>query len=201
MAKLLIAISNNSTSLKRAFVLDIDHKSVTIFVGHFIMENKTVQDHLESKIWYRLIKVVYIVLLVLSFFIVVVIAYSYHPISSTYTDGTKTLIVCDNGKSVRNKYRYITNYNDISDKDDIELKSICKFGESDTTALEHQKKGELPMTKNYRMDFYQTTNNYGSWIEVLIILVMGIPIVYTIFEVIKRVFLYIAIGKNPLKIK
>lgn len=166
-----------------------------------MIESKNTDQPWEKKAWFRMSKVIYYLAAFLALLIVLVVAYSLRPSSHTYTDGDKTIVACNNGKKVRNRIRYISENSDISFSDDIELKSLCKYGNSDLiTALEHQKQGELPVDRNYRLEFYQTTNNYGSWEEAFATLLVGIPLVILVFEIIKRIFLYITIGKNPLKV-
>ena len=149
----------------------------------------------ESRMWFRLSKVVYFLIFIAALLFVVVLAYSQLPTSHTYIDSTKTRFICNNGQSYGNKKIFVTKESDLSSYEDTALRLKCEYGDSD-----QNKKREIP-NKNYTIKFFETTNSYGGWDAVLATLLIGLPIVIIVFEIIKRLFLYITIGKNPLKIR
>lgn len=163
------------------------------------------KDHWETRMWFRLSKVVYYLFLFLVILFVCVYAYSVRPTSSSYTDSNKTIIKCNNGKTYNAKENgfFLVYYSDVDTGADKILKILCEYGISiikDITKA-NQFKNKIPQSVNYQIEFVETTNIYGSWEEVLLVLLVGIPVTIVVFEIVKRLFLYITIGKNPLKIR
>lgn len=147
---------------------------------------------LEKRLWYRFVKVVYILVYLLFLLLVVFLGYSDKPY--TYIDSDKSLIVCSNTKAYpagKNSI-YIDSDGSLSDYNDEDARKLCEYD----IIKDYSDKYETPSYKNYEVKVVHSTR--GSWESVLTTFLIGIAIVYTIFEIIKRVFLYIVVGKSMM---
>jgi hypothetical protein len=142
---------------------------------------------LEQKIWYRLSKVTYIALYLVAFSFVVRLAYRERP--RMWEDSP--IINCNNGSTYEGRY---------SDKD---TRVLCEYGTYPPDFMESMKskyfpedypQPPVPEEKNYSLEprFYQTS----SWTAVFQKLLLRTCAVLLALEVLKRAFLYVAIGKR-----
>src|SRR3989344_3044610 len=149
------------------------------------MRINTDKHTLEKKAWYRLIKVVYFIIYSMAILLVVLIASGYKPY--TYIDNDKSLIICNNNKiySAGKNNIYINLDGTLFDYSDFQTKKLCS-----------QDPDFIPDKKNYTLRLEHTTR--GSWTSVIEVFLIETGVVIIIFELIKRIFLYITIGKSFL---
>lgn len=140
--------------------------------------------YLDTKVWFRALKVIYIFCYFTAFSLILLLGYSMKPYKSIDTD--KSVIRCTNGKIFRAGKNGVLiidgNPPYLYSADDEKARKSCASNTS-----------FLPDEKNYSLDVkYETIN---SWSSVFSFILIAIPIVIVIFEIIKRVFLYVTIGK------
>lgn len=128
---------------------------------------------LNSKIWYRFIKVICIV----CFLIVLVIAlfisyYAYKP--RKVFDNEKSYIQCNNGMIYNLKQNEVHLFSDYIDSyDDQKFRKWCSDG-------------NYKLISRYKIE--------GSWGSVSLTMLLTIIGLTTIFEIIRRIFYYIVLG-------
>ncbi len=146
--------------------------------------------HLEKKLWYRFVKVIYFVFFFLFVLFVVMLASSERPYVNV--DSNKSLITCNNGKiySAGKNSIYLDSDGSLSDYNEENVRKLCEYD----ILNDYLDKYKRPENVNYKLN----VGYYGSWEEVIKILVIGEIIVFLVFEIIKRVFLYIAVGKSMI---
>lgn len=167
---------------------------------------------LESKIWYRLLKVLYVFAFFGAVLTVLIFAYSSKPYA--VTDEYNSKIICDNGK------QYKTGDNGGIDPEQawaeqLGAKRVDLNGatpEKDKATLlclgyEHSfipdvlTDAEMSKLKSdtppYKVEIVKKWS--GSWRSLVGYTILALFIVAVVFEIIKRSFLYVAIGKKFLK--
>ena len=156
-----------------------------------VLNYESVED-LNKTIWYRLVKVVYS-----SFFVLILITvfaylfYSLMPIN--ILDREASIVKCTNDTQYTlrdvglfSPYRY----QDLSFLDDnAKIKSICLTGNPNPASYSLFDK--LP--QNYQLDIvYETNGTWGIFIATLFGISAGL---FLLFELLRRVFYYIVLGK------
>ena len=148
------------------------------------------KTELETKPWYRFVKVLYILLYVGALSVVFLIVWS---MSKPYTwvDNYKATITCNYGNRKTFTIRKTDGFSFIGNSE------IESFGEKnrdsilDTCGI--SKNNTLPRdTKLYDIALYTETT--GSWSEFYKNLIFGIFGVVLVLELIKRAFLYVVTG-------
>lgn len=152
------------------------------------MENKkrvVIQQEsiLERKIWYRIAKTIYIIAYILVVIVVFFFGYLLKPY--TDTDPSSSVIICNNGRRLVFDDALIFKDGTLGYNDDREAGRLCSGI------------NRYPTIKNYTVQVGYKTK--GSWVDPLQFWVIGFVITFLFFEVIKRTFLYIAVGKRFLK--
>ena len=141
---------------------------------------------LERKTWYRALKVVYI----LSFLVAVIfILYTVYEEKAPrkVVDQERSVIICDNGKE------YIPDSEDyIGEIGMISFEAYKKFGRicSDKGYASGDIGSFAPKVEH---------KTEGSWLVLVVFLVLSVLAVALVFEVIKRIFYYIVLGSKKLK--
>jgi len=159
-------------------------------------------QNLESKIWFRFLRVVFIFIYLLCFYVVLVSAYNSKPY--TVIDSYNSLIVCDNGT------RYKAGKNNIDGKEAWAGQLITTEQDymTDQQLNEYEAKIQathlcqsesvfIPDDPPYRVELVRET--VGNWWSFIGYTVLALFTVVVIFELIKRSFFYIVIGKRFLK--
>lgn len=144
--------------------------------------------NLENKRWYRFLKVVYVFFFVLSIGYVLIIASINKPY--TYVDSDKSSIICNNGNGyyAGENSIYIDSDGSLSSYNDEYARKLCYHGTI------YGASSKVPISTNYEVKVVHTTE--GSWGSAISAFLIGTGIVIVIFEIIKRVFLYIVMGKS-----
>jgi hypothetical protein len=89
------------------------------------------------------------------------------------------------------KYSFIYGF---SEKDEIKIKRLCKFGlNKEYFNLDQYNSSEY---KNYELKYEVT--KVGNWGNIITYELLAIFVIYLFLEAIKRIFFYIILGKNPL---
>lgn len=168
---------------------------------------------LESKIWFRFLKVVFVFAYILTLVVVLVFAYDSKPY--TIIDNYNSVIVCDNGT------RYKAGDNNINAEGARTVESIPSFqlkAKSVDTGLSNyefslyeakiqathlcqsysgEKVGFIPDVSPYKVELVKKT--VGDWWVFIGYMILSLFIVVIMFELIRRSFFYVAIGKKFLK--
>lgn len=152
-------------------------------------EIKDKKLHFENKAWFRLIKVLYIVLSLMTSFFLVAITFDYMP--RKQIDKDLTTIKCDNGKT------YSLDKNNISVSgaalygfEDAHAKILCKYDTIDFINLRYAGFIE----KNYTLKPVYISPNYDNWFFISII---AFVIAWLVLKFIKIIGLYIIMGDRP----
>lgn len=148
---------------------------------------------LEKRIWFRAIKVVYIIAYILSIFAVFGIGYSDKPYQSY--DYDKSYVVCNDGVLKGNSY--ILNKNSIfvisgslDSSAQKDARKLCAYNKINIGFDE--SKYPDPIINNYTyVPVYETV---GSWWKVVGYIALGLIIVLFSFWLIKGIFYYIVLG-------
>lgn len=155
---------------------------------------------LEGKIWYRLLKVVFIALFVLGVAYIVFISLGDEPIK--IIDSEKSEIMCDNGHAWKASALSCSPEN-IDSLCDSEARKLCT---REVTKVETEHGSEykietesliMPVLKNYRINL--VTKIEGSWFLVFKNILIRIVFLAIFFETIRRVFIYIILGGSFCK--
>ncbi len=156
---------------------------------------------LESKVWFRFLKVVFVFVYIATLILVVLFAYSLKPY--TTIDNDNSFIVCINGT----KYNAGANGIDAFEAEAERLGATQVYTNGfvpDTTAKE--KANELCLGTNtlgrglfadvpqYTVELANKT--VGNWWSFAGYTALALFIVIVVFELIKRSFFYIAIGRK-----
>jgi len=141
----------------------------------------------EEKWWYRLMKVIYIILYVGSIAIVCGVAFSEMPRRSL--DGDLSLIRCNNGKNYAPAKNSIDIYGDtLSTYDDQRARILCAY---DTTSYYSRT---APSYKNYAFAPAYNKVDYGSW---FLYSLLSLIITWAVLKLIRLSVRYIAFGSKP----
>lgn len=167
---------------------------------------------LESKVWFRFLKVIFVFAYLATFLAVLVFAYFSKPYA--VTDEYNSRIVCDNGKV------YKAGDNGGIDPGQalaeqlggkrVDLNGATPEKDKATLLCLGYEHGFVPdfltdaemsklqsQTPPYKVEIVKKTE--GSWWSFIGYTILALFIVVLIFEVIKRSFLYIAVGKKFLR--
>jgi hypothetical protein len=163
------------------------------------------RKELEAKPWYRFVKVLYILsYAVVLLFTVFVVYGQYKPYTSV--DESKTWITCNYGNrrtfTAKQANIYImSNFLEtktLPNRDRTRIQELCGISQQEVqtslNALYEGTGGEKAL-----FDISPSSTSYGSWGEFSKNLVIGLGIVFLIFEGIKRAFLYIVTGRATLE--
>lgn len=166
-------------------------------------ENKVViqqESILERKIWYRIAKTIYIA----AYILVVVIIFFFGYLSKPYTDvdPLSSVVTCNNGRKLApNKDALIFKDGTLGYSNDQEVRKLCfdpiTEGATPVGTILSASEWEELYEKNYTVQVGYKTK--GSWTNPLKFWGIGLAITFLFFEIIKRTFLYIAIGKKFFK--
>ncbi len=165
------------------------------------MENEKTVSHLNSKIWYRLIKVIYFVLLLV--FLVIPPTAVFYSYGSEY-DQTNSYIKCANGKVFylsENGFYIYNGY--MSDSNKASAKNLCfdgvrNFVKEKIGTMEFLKPQVISETES--SGGYELVNKYTNrnWFATVGFSILSIAIVLLVFELVRRIFYYVVLGKiNP----
>ena len=146
------------------------------------------REDLEEKAWYRFLKVVYIVAIVLSILIAGVFSWVAKP--TQVVDYDKSYFKCNNDPNniyLLGKNNIYLNYNDVLyGTDDDKAKSTCH--DDKTTNF-------IPVEKNYTLTImHKNSYSYTQWLGYTALAFFGI---WVFFKLISVAFFYIAVGKKP----
>lgn len=146
------------------------------------------QVELEGRAWFRFLKVIYIVGIVISILVVGVFAWSLKP--TQVVDYDKSYFKCNNDPDniyLLGKNNIYLNYSDVLyDTDDRRTKSTCR---NDKTI------DFIPDEKNYTLTIaHKNSYSYKSWLGYTALAFFG---VWLFFKLVSTAFFYIAVGKKP----
>ena len=161
--------------------------------------SKKSSKKLEKKIWYRFIKVIYVTSYILAFLLVALLSYPQKPY--TYADPNKSLIECANGRTYSEAQAGVSLYSlnstdgsllESAAREDQKIRKLCEYN----IVSDYLNQYETPQFNNYTTEIKYSTS--GSWESVIYWLIGGAIVVFIIFEIIRRVFLYVAVGKEVM---
>lgn len=142
----------------------------------------------ENKAWYRLLKVIYILVWIIAFIIIGFITYLQHPYSSI--NYYKIGYTCNSGKSWEfyptNSVYDLTNPG-FTDSDEENVRKTCEYG-VDYKNNTQQLSAPLP-AKNYTLYFIY--DNYGSSNGMGWALFISFFVLFIVIEGVKSAILYI----------
>lgn len=161
------------------------------------MENKKTIEYLNTKAWYRFLKVIYLVFLI--FFLIsplIAIFFSYSP----EYDNTNSYIKCANGKNFFLRDKGINLYDDFMWEDDKEkAKGLCFDGEVDVekdSISGHILRAKIISTTE-NSGKYELISKYTSrnWVATIGFSLLSIAVALLVFELVRRIFYYVVLGK------
>lgn len=156
-------------------------------------ENKTIAK-LNEKIWYRLLKVIYI--LALLFVIIFFVADAFESKPKKVFDGYNTTINCEGGTAYKAGENDIFFISATDSGKQNQLKELCMSGKFPDMNFEIFKKTSERLDGNpinYTIDY--AYKDVGSWGIVIGNALSGIFVMIIVFEIIRRIFYYIVLGK------
>lgn len=182
------------------------------------MENKTI-SYLNSKIWYRFLKVIYIGLILLCVIILTALAmefYKPHNVQdyridckADYTNKKSFLAEKEAGIYIY-KYSNETIYQSLSSETKLKIRNLCDISETEASLAnekamsfvqEQRKIGtdesiiQKNIDDNMRPYSIEESNIIeGSYAEVVIRALLYIIILFLLFEFFRRIFYYIILG-------
>jgi len=145
---------------------------------------------LEKRAWFRALKVVYIIVIVITVLAAGAISWSEKPQKTIDVD--KSTIACNNGKLYvpnKNKIDLYGWNTDLSYSEDRDARILCKYDSLDF----YNHLGET-IEKNYTFMPIFNDVKYGAWIgySLVVYLILGL-----IFYLVRAGFFYIAVGEKP----
>lgn len=144
---------------------------------------------LESKPWYRFLKVVYILFFILIVVTALGIVIATKP--EREFNGELSTIACDNGKNYAPEENNIWVYSDsISDSNDKNARILCKY---DTLNFYNYQYSNESILKNYTFKPVYNEAKYLPWIGYSL---FGLGGAWLFLRLIKIAFFYITIGKR-----
>lgn len=156
---------------------------------HSEVKERPVASVSEAKWWYRLLKVVYIILYVGSIGLVCIIAFSGMPQRSL--NGDLSIIQCNNGKNYAPAKNSIYIYSDsLSYSDDQDARILCAY---DTTNY-YSTYLTAPSYKNYTFVPSYNEVGYGSW---FFYSVLALLIDWLVLKLVRVGVQYVAFGNKP----
>ena len=169
-------------------------KNISANIKKSIKEKVTTNHDLESKIWYRLSKIIYIGFYI--FFILSFLIPSYYSKPKIITEKDKVKIKCNNGNEfIKTIYSPINSIEDIETLDSHVFNPIrlCQYGD-ETTSYYLWDKYPTSSEKNYTIEFVTHLNK--SWQDYLTNRVIVLTMIIVTFEIVRRSFLYIVARKR-----
>jgi uncharacterized integral membrane protein len=181
-----------------------------IYNKYLNMENKKTISDMNKKSWYRFLKVIFVIAELMILGIIIILAFSNKPYATN--DEYNSKIVCNNGKEYIAGYNGIDIYKAIAEEFDDSRKSLnlnnvrgmenpnnaqilCVEGSSfvpEALTMDEWNKLTSP-TPLYKVELIKKM--VGNWWSFVGYLILVLFIVFIIFEVIRRVFYYIFLGK------
>lgn len=143
-------------------------------------------DYLENKLWFRILKSVY--LLIFIFFIVMGIDMGYNAWPKTVNDFDKATIVCDSGEKWSHD-RVMSKLGGPWKLHSSSYKQLCEEGVVYGYLGEDIKNKYKDFPENYKLVY--EFKEVGGWADVFYV-VRGLAVLLVILEIIKRVFYIIA---------
>jgi hypothetical protein len=146
-------------------------------------------EELNKKMWYRLLKVIYLASLTLLIAFLIVLSFEEKPRKEF--DGYNTLIHCKGGatyKAGENDIPFLKP-TDFSIRNS--LKQLCMSGKFPERESSQYHLSDLP--KNYTLTY--AYKDIGSWKSVFGASMISSVLVLIAFEISRRVFYYIYLGK------
>ncbi len=176
-----------------------------IINGEMSLENKMNEPELENKIWYRAVKTIYILVYILV--VIVILLWGYFSKPYQIIDVQTSKIICNKGTSqnapgyqqasgtILNPSSSDVIYEDgtLNNNSDLEARKLCG-DPADWAGWETAGNGAIPFPKNYSVQVAHKAS--GSWTTPLQIWIIGFGIIFVLFEAVRRIFLYIVIGKK-----
>lgn len=149
-------------------------------------------NRLEKKAWYRFIKVIYFGLYAAAVLLVLFVCWTEKPFNSV--DDKRSTIWCRDGKVYSNS-NFITGLEYLYDGSDNDnrLRVLCRSGYM-VNAVAALKYPEA-IDKNYSLRL--SYKKIGTWQQVFNVGFIGLGVVVFLFEGIRWIFFYIALGKQP----
>jgi uncharacterized membrane-anchored protein len=150
---------------------------------------------LKHKSWYRLLKVLYLSFFLLIFIttVSIIIAGNSRPIF----DNDRSYIVCNDGRNLslsENSIYLSSNYIPYYDQDKV--KTMCAYNPNDPTKLNEPTYSELSrMGVNYKL---VAVYDYSNYLAMMGYLLLAVVIILALFELIRRIFYYISLGRFNL---
>lgn len=159
------------------------------------MINKGIDmTNLEDKLLYRLVKVIYIIVFLLSGLIAIFIGWESRP--QPEVDDEKSRIACDNGKnyklSANRIYVYSVDTTSLSNYQDEEARKLCQYGVLNDYSTSYRNLA-TPTHQNYQLKIVEGTR--GSWTNAILWWVLGIAGSYVALNLIRETINYILFGK------
>ena len=148
------------------------------------------REDLGKKPWYRALKVISIVIIVIAVLAIGGISWSAKPTKTL--DGYNSSIICNNGRSYAPSKNSIYPYSwetELNSSDDKDARILCQY---DT--LNFYSHSNEFIEKNYTFVPVYNELKYGPWIGYTI---LAFLILWLLAYLIKIGFFYIAIGEKP----
>jgi hypothetical protein len=161
----------------------------------------------EKKWWYRLIKIIFIILIFVSLLPIIAIYFDYKPEINNY-DSSYSL-KCNDGRQRGNfngkELSYFPNIsydNSYYNKErfktlDTMARLVCSYKETgdEFRKIYESKNYVVPSIQNYEI-IRTKTLYYGSWWNVVSYSLLNIVIVIFVFSLLRAVFFYVAFAEN-----
>lgn len=156
--------------------------------------------NLNTKSWYRLLKVFYVFSAFLILIIGLLLIYNEHTPSAHYAKNNSYILCNDNRKFSLTENNINLYQNSITSLEDVAIKKLCLPPVPDDympvynyyTNEIFNPLPTIPTEPNYILIGSYMTN--GSWWVVIMYSVLFLIILFLIFELIKRIFYYIFLG-------
>ncbi len=164
------------------------------------MEKQTI-SHLNNKMWYRLLKVIYVIVFIFSCGIAISIAFeSVGNYQDDYTIvcnyGNKDTFLANNDKNIyiSSYYDYTENLTRLPNEIKEELQSACGISKEEMTAkMARIFNGNDDSKKLF--DITKTKVVTDTYLTASLWSILSILIIAIIMEIIKRIFYYIVLGE------
>jgi energy-coupling factor transporter transmembrane protein EcfT len=151
-------------------------------------------NELNNKWWYRLLKVVYLIVLIAGILFIVLMVYSSN---GPQFDNNASYIKCSNGKEVQLKSNDIFLYYDFLSPGDQKIaEGKCFDGMISSSTDEFGKvkykiASETDNSRKYNLVSVYTERN---WSEIFLYILIGCFSLIAVFETIRRIFYYVILG-------
>lgn len=145
----------------------------------------------EQKAWYRLLKVLYIILFILSILIAGVVSIAAIP--KKYLDTNLSTIKCDNGKVYSiSKNNIFALSSGLTSYEDKNARILCQY---DTLDYYNPRYSNQKINLNYAFSPSYVNPDYSSWLAFSLI---GFAATWLFLKLIRIGVLYITVGKKPV---